>query len=133
MEHGPEAGQVCTGRGVGKFPGDAHRPVVRNETGRCFLCEPVTVPEAIDMAEEQSEAEHGPWCPDECGCRVGSKARIPDAVSANVVTFAMDGGLQCRLLIPTDMSVVVNGGTLVLAHRQFITGITAIVPQVESS
>lgn len=139
MALGAEPGEVC----VGGIKG-SHRPAVRGRQGRCFICEPLTEAE-LDASEESEPQEcdecHHLWHPhfageggcSVCSCRVGSKARIPDAVSANMVTFTMEGGMQCRLLIPTDMSMVVDGGTLVLAHNQFITGISAIVPQTEAS
>jgi len=122
VTEGQEQGQVCTGpTQYGAWKG--HRPMVRGKDGRCYLCEPLTMPEAIDSAEEMDicELPHE-TTEEEDACYADGR------FSATTVSicYAVEGGQQYTLQVSAGTHVIVEDGIVQILNARPALGIVSV-------
>lgn len=161
VSEGPLQGEVCVGSLAQK---QLHRPTVRGQEGRCFICEPLTatefigMPETIDVAEETEEKQECLHCVeapcfDSCPCTGPGCAEClqpmepveiceephmtiaeEDACEAirrptvwsGSIRYAVEGGQQYTLMLPTGSTVAVEDGVIKISHTRPALGIVAV-------
>lgn len=140
VSEGPEQGEVCVGRGRPEWRAGlrSHRPVVRGEEGRCFICEPITVDEAIDMAEaadavtawgEENQPE--PIDVDEAAREECQESRDRPQLSS-VIMYAVDGGQQYKLVLGPGSHAIAEDGVITISHDRPVLGIVSVWLKEES-